>query len=107
MQVAVADCKFQSPQKDIKMYKNNNWVNWYHWYSTELKTSNVVFADSFISSSGKLKMVMEEGMPRYRSPFEKGNLYINFNIEFPDNNFASEDQLKVGIHQLKKSFFGR
>lgn len=43
---------------------------------------------------GKLKMVSEEGMPRYRNPFEKGNLYINFNITFPQNNFASEEQLR-------------
>ncbi|CAL1528068.1 unnamed protein product [Lymnaea stagnalis] len=43
----------------------------------------------------KLKMVEGEGMPRHRNPFEKGNLYIKFIINFPDNNFASEDQLKV------------
>ena len=40
-------------------------------------------------------MVENEGMPIYRHPFEKGHLIIKFNIEFPENNFASEDQLSV------------
>ncbi|RUS78151.1 hypothetical protein EGW08_014080 [Elysia chlorotica] len=48
-----------------------------------------------VISPGKLKMVAEEGMPRYRNPFEKGNLYINFNITFPEKNFASDEQLKM------------
>ena len=49
----------------------------------------------FVCFTGKLKMVPEEGMPRYKNPFMKGNMYINFNITFPEKNFASEAQLKV------------
>ncbi|BFZ12603.1 hypothetical protein BsWGS_15642 [Bradybaena similaris] len=48
-----------------------------------------------IISPGKLKMVPDEGMPQHRNPYEKGNLYINFNIDFPERNFTSEDKLKV------------
>ena len=42
-----------------------------------------------------VKTVMEEGMPKYRNPFEKGNLYIKFDITFPSNNFIAEPKLKV------------
>ncbi|KAH9507785.1 DnaJ sub A member 2 [Bulinus truncatus] len=48
-----------------------------------------------IIAPGKSKMVAGEGMPRYRNPFEKGDLYINFNVTFPENNFATPDQIKV------------
>ena len=36
-------------------------------------------------------------MPIYRNPFEKGNLYIKFELTFPPNQFANEKQLKVCI----------
>ncbi|KAL0481178.1 DnaJ [Acrasis kona] len=32
---------------------------------------------------GQVKMIEKEGMPTYRNPFEKGHLYIKFEIEFP------------------------
>lgn len=44
---------------------------------------------------GDMKIVNGEGMPQYKNPFEKGNLYVNFDIKFPDNNFATEDQMKL------------
>ncbi|GIY20986.1 dnaJ homolog subfamily A member 1 [Caerostris darwini] len=31
-----------------------------------------------------LKCVLNEGMPRYKNPFEKGNLIIQFNVKFPE-----------------------
>ena len=40
-------------------------------------------------------MVVGEGMPRYKNPFEKGNLHIRFDIDFPEKYFASEQKLKV------------
>ncbi|CAG2101413.1 unnamed protein product [Medioppia subpectinata] len=43
---------------------------------------------------GAVKGVKGEGMPIYRNPFEKGNLYIKFNVEFPENHFINEAQLK-------------
>ena len=45
--------------------------------------------------TGCKKVVLNEGMPMYRSPFEKGNLIINFDITFPSNKFAQEPELKV------------
>jgi len=32
-----------------------------------------------------IKCVMEEGMPTYKSPFEKGRLIIAFEVDFPDS----------------------
>ncbi|CAH1104467.1 unnamed protein product [Psylliodes chrysocephalus] len=44
---------------------------------------------------GGVKCVMNEGMPHFKNPFEKGNLYISFNIKFPENHFTSESNLKA------------
>lgn len=41
-----------------------------------------------------MKGIRGEGMPVYRDPFEKGNLYIKFDVEFPENHFADEAALK-------------
>ncbi|XP_050307409.1 dnaJ homolog subfamily A member 2-like [Anthonomus grandis grandis] len=43
---------------------------------------------------GDVKIVTGEGMPIYKNPFEKGNLFITFNIKFPENHFAPEPMLK-------------
>lgn len=43
---------------------------------------------------GDHKGIQGEGMPQYKNPFEKGNLYIKFDVVFPENHFASEEQLK-------------
>ncbi|KAG6446301.1 dnaJ homolog subfamily A member 2 [Manduca sexta] len=43
---------------------------------------------------GNLKRIPGEGMPQYKNPFEKGDLYIQFDVVFPENNFATEEQLK-------------
>jgi len=32
-----------------------------------------------------IKCILNEGMPMYKNPFEKGRLIINFNIKFPEN----------------------
>ena len=55
---------------------------------------NIICVSS-VWSSGSVKCVMEEGMPTYRNPFQKGNLYVKFEITFPPNKFANENQLKV------------
>ncbi|XP_077286234.1 dnaJ homolog subfamily A member 2-like [Arctopsyche grandis] len=43
---------------------------------------------------GDIKGIKGEGMPHFKNPFEKGNLYIEFAITFPDNNFQSEETLQ-------------
>ncbi|XP_064393355.1 dnaJ homolog subfamily A member 2-like [Halichondria panicea] len=34
-------------------------------------------------------------MPVFRKPHVKGNLYVQFTIQFPDSGFLEESQLKV------------
>jgi len=45
---------------------------------------------------GSSRFLMNEGMPRQRDPTEKGHLFIEFEVIFPENNFISpEDLLKL------------
>ncbi|KAJ1569006.1 Type I HSP40 co-chaperone [Cladochytrium tenue] len=37
---------------------------------------------------GEVKMIAHEGMPHYKRPYDKGNLYVKFDIEFPDPEWA-------------------
>lgn len=37
-----------------------------------------------IMKNGDLKCIVAEGMPIYKNPFEKGNLFIEFSVEFPE-----------------------
>lgn len=43
---------------------------------------------------GDIKGIEGEGMPHYRNPFERGNLYIKFDVTFPENHFTNEIKLK-------------
>lgn len=47
-----------------------------------------------IIEPGCIRGVIGEGMPQYRRPFSKGNLYIKFNVVFPETNFLDEEKLK-------------
>uniref|UniRef100_A0A1B6JQ81 Chaperone DnaJ C-terminal domain-containing protein n=1 Tax=Homalodisca liturata TaxID=320908 RepID=A0A1B6JQ81_9HEMI len=47
-----------------------------------------------IVKPGTIKGIAGEGMPHYKNPFEKGNLYIKFDVTFPDNHFTSETKLQ-------------
>ncbi|ESO90951.1 hypothetical protein LOTGIDRAFT_122424 [Lottia gigantea] len=41
-----------------------------------------------------IKTVQGEGMPTYRNPFDKGDLFIKFEVVFPQNNFIAPEKLK-------------
>ncbi|KAF0530529.1 DnaJ-domain-containing protein [Gigaspora margarita] len=43
---------------------------------------------------GAIKCIANEGMPHYKRPFDKGNLYIKFNVEFPPSFWINPEQLK-------------
>ncbi|KAK2082165.1 DnaJ sub A member 2 [Saguinus oedipus] len=32
-------------------------------------------------------------MPQYHNPFEKGDLYMKFDVQFPENNWINPDKL--------------
>ncbi|KAF4353307.1 hypothetical protein G4B88_015261 [Cannabis sativa] len=49
--------------------------------------------DLFYDHTLILAEAFEEGMPMYGKPFMKGNLYIHFNVEFP--NSMSSEQVKA------------
>ncbi|ESO83027.1 hypothetical protein LOTGIDRAFT_222951 [Lottia gigantea] len=51
-----------------------------------------------VTKSGDIKCVLNEGMPIYRNPLEKGRLIVTFNVKFPPNNFLAQEKLK----QLEK-----
>jgi len=51
-----------------------------------------------IIEPGEVRVVSNEGMPIYKQPFQKGNLYIKFNIEFPKPGYLKEEK----IAQLEK-----
>lgn len=52
-----------------------------------------------VISPGEVRKVPSEGMPTHRNPFEKGNLFIKFDIAFPPNNFIDEANIK-SLEQL-------
>ncbi len=48
-----------------------------------------------VLAPGSIRSIPKEGMPIYKNPFEKGNLYIKFDVKFPENNELSEEAVKV------------
>lgn len=44
---------------------------------------------------GSVKGIVHEGMPIYKNPFERGNLYIKFTVTFPENHFADVAKIKA------------
>ena len=42
-----------------------------------------------------VKIVPNEGMPSHGNPFVKGNLYVLFTVEFPDDGDLSNDQVEA------------
>lgn len=49
----------------------------------------------FLCIAGDIKGIQEEGMPHYKNPFVRGNMYIKFDVTFPENHFTNENKLKV------------
>lgn len=56
---------------------------------------NLIF---FFFVAGCVRVVKGEGMPQYRNPFEKGDLYIKFDVQFPESNWISPEKLNVSLH---------
>ncbi|XP_058085269.1 dnaJ protein homolog 2-like [Magnolia sinica] len=44
---------------------------------------------------GQYKAINDEGMPHHQKPFMKGQLYIHFNVDFPDSGVLSLDQCRT------------
>ncbi|ORX88028.1 hypothetical protein BCR32DRAFT_262204 [Anaeromyces robustus] len=48
-----------------------------------------------IIKNGETKCITGEGMPTYRRPFDKGNLIINFEVEFPDASWYTPEKASL------------
>uniref|UniRef100_M3XYP6 DnaJ homolog subfamily A member 1 n=1 Tax=Mustela putorius furo TaxID=9669 RepID=M3XYP6_MUSPF len=55
----------------------------------------IVLDQGQIVKHGDIKCVLNEGMPIYRRPYEKGRLIIEFKVNFPENGFLSPDKLSL------------
>jgi DnaJ family protein A protein 1 len=42
---------------------------------------------------GDIKCILNEGMPVYRNPLEKGRLVLHFDVKFPDKNELRPESL--------------
>ncbi|XP_072284700.1 dnaJ homolog subfamily A member 1-like [Pyxicephalus adspersus] len=47
-----------------------------------------------VISPGETKCIPKEGMPKYRDPFEKGDLIIQFKVKFPKPGWIPTDRLQ-------------
>lgn len=48
-----------------------------------------------ITKENDIKVIAEEGMPRYRNPFQKGFLFVHFTINWPKSGSIKEEHLKA------------
>ena len=72
---------------------------------TILCNLNIFFKLVNIFLAGCIRGVEGEGMPIYRRSTTNGNLYIKFNVVFPEKNFLDEDKLKVSLQCCKGLVF--
>jgi len=56
---------------------------------------HVVILAGEVIQPDDLKQVTGEGMPTHKRPFDKGNLLIKFEIEFPKKNWTSAENIKT------------
>jgi DnaJ family protein A protein 2 len=48
-----------------------------------------------IITPGQVKAIQGEGMPGYKRPFDKGTLYVHFNVKFPSPSSIQPSQLAL------------
>jgi len=51
-------------------------------------------ASGEVVTPGEIRLIQNEGMPLYKKPYEKGNMYVQFNVEFPKPGYLKPQQLK-------------
>jgi len=47
-----------------------------------------------VTTPGQIRVIPDEGMPKHKNPFVKGNLYIKFTVDFPTSFSLSEEQIQ-------------
>ncbi|XP_053331503.1 dnaJ homolog subfamily A member 4-like [Spea bombifrons] len=63
------------------------------------RTLLVASQPGYVIKPGDVKYILNEGMPVYRSPFEKGNLIIQFQVRFPEPGWIPMENLQQ-LHTL-------
>lgn len=59
------------------------------------RTLQVKSDPAMIVKPGDVKAIKEEGMPQKSNPYVRGNLYIDFEVSFPDSKQLSDATKKV------------
>lgn len=102
--ILVVQCKnhdqFERKDDDLFMRKKISLNEALCGYSTVVKHldgRHLVLSTSkgVVIKPESIQMVAGEGMP-IPNNMEKGNLYIIFEVEFPNNHFLNENEYKVG-----------
>ena len=44
---------------------------------------------------GDILTLEREGMPKYRDPYERGNLHCKIKVKFPESGFLTSEKLKL------------
>jgi len=47
-----------------------------------------------VTTPNQIRVIPNEGMPKHKNPYVKGNLYIKFNVEFPASYSLKTDQVE-------------
>ena len=51
---------------------------------------------------GDTKAIIGEGMPQHKRPFDKGSIFIQFEVVFPENNWVSLEKLQKLVEILPR-----
>lgn len=66
------------------------------------RTLHVKSTKGEVVKPGDTMRIENEGMPQFKNPFEKGSLFIKFEIEFPESGSISNDQISSLMKILPK-----
>jgi len=62
-------------------------------------TTVVLVAVGEVIRPGDIRCILNEGMPQYRRPFDKGRLIVCFAVKFPQENWIGPEKY-VALEQL-------
>jgi DnaJ family protein A protein 2 len=100
-EVRESDDKFQRQGQDL-IYQHkvtlSEALTGYEFIITHLDGRTLVVRSQpqEIVKPGDIRVIDNEGMPRYKQPFEKGRLFIKFEVAFPAFNDISKVQKQLG-----------
>jgi len=64
----------------------------FHVKQLDGRSLKVQIKPGHVVKPGSVKIVQNEGMPEIKRPFDKGNLYIKFDLIFPDSNWTTSEK---------------